>query len=131
MVPVYEGDEAQYEGKLQPGMAARVGLAVKTNEMRYMTHFNRSARCLAVAARVYARTTVARARRQVLLTNGAALIARMLKVALERRIPIWTEAPVEELDCTDVEAARRLRCDQHLRVTRDLACSDDFLLVTA
>jgi 3-oxosteroid 1-dehydrogenase len=100
-VPFDARQLGEWRQKLQPGMAARVGLAVKTNEMRYMTHFNRSARCLAVAARVWTRTTLARARHQVLLTNGAALIAQMLKVALERRIPIWTDAPVEDLIASD------------------------------
>src|SRR6185437_6630921 len=40
------------------------------------------------------------------------------------------ESPVQELDRADVEAARRLRRDQHLRIARDLACGDDLLLVS-
>lgn len=87
----------EWRGKLQPGLAAGIGLAVKTNEMRFMTQYNRSLRCFVTAARVFARTCLARARRQSLVTNGAALIARMLQAALARRIPIWTEAPVEDL----------------------------------
>ena len=38
---------------------------------------------------------------------------------------------MEVLDRADVEAARRLRGDQHLRVARDLARGDDLLLVAA
>ena len=41
------------------------------------------------------------------------------------------EPPVQELDRTDVEAARRLRGDQHARVARDLARDDELLLVAA
>jgi 3-oxosteroid 1-dehydrogenase len=91
----------EWSDKLQLGLAADIGLAVKTNELRFMSQYNRSFRCLATAARVFARTSVARARRQKLVTNGAALIARMLQAALTRRVPIWTEAPVEELIVSD------------------------------
>jgi hypothetical protein len=38
---------------------------------------------------------------------------------------------VDELDRADVEPARRLRGDQHLRVAVDLAGEDDLLLVAA
>jgi 3-oxosteroid 1-dehydrogenase len=40
-------------------------------------------------------------RRQDVLTNGASLIGQMLRIALDRKIPIWTEAPVEELVVED------------------------------
>src|SRR5258708_6956654 len=90
-----------WSDRLQQGLAGEIGLAVKTNEMRFMSQYNRSFRCFVTAARVFARTSVARVREQKLVTNGAALIARMLGAALDRRIPIWTEAPVEELIVSD------------------------------
>jgi 3-oxosteroid 1-dehydrogenase len=91
----------QWGDKLQQGLAGEIGLAVKTNEMRFMSQYNRSLRCFLTAARVFARTTQARVRGKKLVTNGAALIARMLGAALDRRIPIWTQAPVEELIVAD------------------------------
>ena len=38
---------------------------------------------------------------------------------------------MDELDRADVEAARGLRGDEHLRVAVDLACEHDLLLVAA
>src|SRR4051812_29039919 len=84
-------------GKLQPGLAKSLGLAVMTNEARSLSHYNRSARAFAVAARVGLRTFAARARRQDLLTNGAALIAQLLKSALDRGVTVWTDAPLDDL----------------------------------
>ena len=46
-------------------------------------------------------------------------------------VALLDEAAVDELDRADVEAARRLRRDQHLRVAVDLAREHDLLLVTA
>ncbi|HEX2383533.1 MAG TPA: FAD-binding protein, partial [Acidimicrobiales bacterium] len=83
--------------KLQPGLAQSLGLAVMTNEARSLSHYNRSLRSFAISGRVVLRTYAARARRQALLTNGASLIAQMLEIALELGIPIWTEAPLDDL----------------------------------
>jgi 3-oxosteroid 1-dehydrogenase len=83
--------------RLQPGLAQSVGLAVMTNESRSLSHYNRSVRCFAVAARVVLRTYSAKLRRQALLTNGAALIGQLLHAALDRGVPIWTEAPLDDL----------------------------------
>jgi 3-oxosteroid 1-dehydrogenase len=83
--------------QLQPGLAAGVGLAVKTNEVRTLAHWNRAPRAFLTAARVVSRTWLARARRRALLTNGAALIGQMLAIAGERGIPVWTECPVTDL----------------------------------
>jgi 3-oxosteroid 1-dehydrogenase len=83
--------------KLQPGLAQSVGLAVMTNESRSLSHYNRSVRSFAVAARVVLRTYAAKARRQVLLTNGASLIGQMLLALDQRGVPVWTEAPLDEL----------------------------------
>lgn len=87
--------------KLQPGLAKSVGLAVMTNEARLLRHYNRSVRALAVSARVFFRTVSARARRQDLLTNGASLIAQLLKIAVDRGIPVWTDSPLEDVIVED------------------------------
>ena len=87
--------------KLQPGLAKSLGLAVMTNEARSLSHYNRSIRAFAVSARVVLRTYAARLRRQALLTNGASLIGQMLQIAVARGIPIWTEAPLEDLIVED------------------------------
>ncbi len=87
----------EWLSKLQPGLAQSLGLAVMTNEARSLSHYNRSIGAFAVSARVVLRTYAARLRRQALLTNGASLIAQMLKIAIGRGIPVWTEAPLEDL----------------------------------
>ncbi len=87
--------------KLQPGLAKSLGLAVMTNEARSLSNYNRSIRALAVSARVVLRTYAARLRGQDLLTNGASLIAQMLEIAIAREVPIWTEAPLEDLIVED------------------------------
>ena len=81
--------------------AKSLGLAVMTNEARFLSHYNRSIGAFAVSARVVLRTYAARLRRQALLTNGASLIAQMLKIAIGRGIPVWTEAPLEDLIVED------------------------------
>ena len=83
--------------KLQPGLAQSLGLAVMTNEARALSHYNRSMSAFFTSARVVARTYLARLRRRALLTNGASLIAQLIRVALDRGVMIWTEAPLEEL----------------------------------
>ena len=79
--------------RLQPGLAAGVGLAVKTNEVRTLAHWNRSPGSFVTATRVILRTWFAKLRRQTLLTNGAALIGQMLELAVEAGVPVWTECP--------------------------------------
>ena len=83
--------------RMQPGLAKSVGMAVMTNESRALGHYNRSVGAFATAGRVVLRTFAARARRQELLTNGASLIAQLLKPTIERDVPVWTEAPLEDL----------------------------------
>lgn len=89
--------------RLQPGLAQSLGLAVKTNEARSLSNYNRSIGAFVTSARVALRTAAARARRQALLTNGSALIARLLAIALARGIPVWTGAPLEDLIVQDGE----------------------------
>jgi 3-oxosteroid 1-dehydrogenase len=91
--------------KLQPGLAKSLGLAVMTNEARSLSNYNRSAGAFAVSARVVVRTSMAKLRGQDLLTNGASLIGQMLKIALDRGIPVWPEAPLEELVVEDGRVA--------------------------
>jgi 3-oxosteroid 1-dehydrogenase len=91
----------EWHDKLQPGLAKSLGLSVMTNEARSLSNYNRSIRALTVSARVVLRTYVARLRGQALLTNGASLIAQMLRVAVDCGVPVWTEAPVDELIVDD------------------------------
>ena len=57
-------------------------------------------------------------RRQALLTNGASLIGQLLKVAVDRGIPVWTEAPLEDLIVEDgrVVGVRTVRDGQPVEV---------------
>jgi 3-oxosteroid 1-dehydrogenase len=87
--------------KLQPGLAKSLGLAVMTNEARALSNYNRSLRSFAISARVALRTAAAKVRRQALLTNGASLIGQLLAVAIDRGIPVWTEAPLDDLIVED------------------------------
>lgn len=105
-------------GKLQPGLAQSLGLSVMTNEARALSHYNRSVGALATSARVVLRTAAARVRRQALLTNGASLIAQLLQVALGRRVPIWTESPLDDLIVEDgrIVGVRALRGGQPVHV---------------
>jgi 3-oxosteroid 1-dehydrogenase len=95
----------EWNAKLQPGLAKSVGLAVLTNESRSLGHYNRSLRCFGIAARVTLRTFAAKVRRQDLLTNGASLIAQVLRAALARGVDVWTEAPFEDLVVEDGRVA--------------------------
>ena len=87
----------EWHRRLQPGLAQSLGLAVMTNEARSLGHYNRSVRAFAISARVVLRTYAARLRRQVLLTNGASLIAQLLQVALAQEVRLWTDARLEDL----------------------------------
>ncbi len=86
---------------LQPGLAAGVGLSVKTNEVRTLAHWNRSPGAFATATRVMLRTWSAKARRRALLTNGASLIGQMLAIASAEGVPVWTDCPATGLIVED------------------------------
>jgi 3-oxosteroid 1-dehydrogenase len=93
-----------WSDKVQPSMAKSYGgFVLKTNELRAVQYFNRSPWAFAVATRVFARTRVAKLRRQDLLTNGASLIGQMLKALIDLRgePPIWTEAAMQDLIVDD------------------------------
>jgi 3-oxosteroid 1-dehydrogenase len=108
--------------QVQPGLAKSLGLAVMTNEARALSHYNRCLRNFAVSGRVVIRTYGARLRRQALLTNGASLIGQMLEISLARQIPIWTNAPLDDLIVEDgrVVGVRTLRdgAAVHVRAER-------------
>lgn len=89
--------------RLWPSLSRSYGLAVKTNELRAVQYFNRSPRNLATAARVFARTQVARARRRELLTNGGSLIGQLLRALMELtgEPPVWLDTAMEDLVVED------------------------------
>jgi 3-oxosteroid 1-dehydrogenase len=102
----------EWSGKMQTGMAKHLGMAVMTNEARYLSHYNRSLKALGISARVATRTLWARVRRQDLLTNGASFIGQALKIALAAGVQVWTDSPLEELIVEDGRVAG-------IRVTHD------------
>ncbi|WP_375482742.1 FAD-binding protein [uncultured Mycobacterium sp.] len=105
-VPFDAAGLRQWRDKVQPPLARNYGFVVKTNELRSVQYFNRAPRAFAVASRVFVRTTAARVRRRTILTNGASLIAQMLKVLMDLcdgEPPVWTNAAMDDLV---VEAGR-------------------------
>ena len=85
-------------------MARNFGFVVLTNELRSVQYFNRAPRAFAVAMRVFARTMAARVRRRDMLTNGASLIAQMLKALIDLgdgEPPLWTNTAMEDLIVED------------------------------
>ena len=103
---------------LQPGLAQSLGLAVKTNEARSLSNYNRSVGAFAVSARVVLRTYVALARRRALLTNGASLIAQIMKATLALDVPAWTDAPLQDLIMEDgrVVGVRTVQADNAVHI---------------
>ncbi|MDX6740164.1 FAD-binding protein [Actinocorallia sp. A-T 12471] len=100
--PPYDGKRlGPWLAKVQPGMAAGLGLVVKTNELRDVQYFNRSIRSFFIAARVQARTTIAKVFGRKLLTNGTALIAQMVKAAVDRDVELWTGAAFADFVVAD------------------------------
>ena len=89
--------------KLQPGLAQSVGLAVMTNEARSLSHYNRSVGALRHRGpRRAPHRPRPRLGGQALLTNGASLIGAAAAASpLDRGIPIWTEAPLDDLVVED------------------------------
>ena len=100
-VPFDSAELGEWHDRLQPGFSKNFGLVFLTNELRNVQYFNRSPRSLAVAARVFIRSTLARLRRQELLTNGASLIGQMMKVLLAQNAAVWTNAAAEDLIVED------------------------------
>ncbi|MBO0732551.1 MAG: FAD-binding protein, partial [Acidimicrobiaceae bacterium] len=57
----------------------------------------RSPKAVRIASKVGLRTATGRLKGEVLLTNGAALMAQTLKVAVEQEVSVWTETPLVDL----------------------------------
>jgi 3-oxosteroid 1-dehydrogenase len=103
-IPFDAAELGSWSDKVQPSMAKNFGFVVLTNELRSVQYFNRAPRAFAVAMRVFARTMAARIRRREMLTNGASLIAQMLKSLIglaDGRPPLWTNTPMEHLIVED------------------------------
>jgi 3-oxosteroid 1-dehydrogenase len=106
-VPFDAAEIGPWAERLWPGLAKGFGFVMKTNELRSVQYFNRSPDAFAIASRVFARTRLAKLRRQELLTNGASLIGQLLKVlmVLNGEPPVWTESPVQDLVVEDGRVA--------------------------
>jgi 3-oxosteroid 1-dehydrogenase len=120
-VPFDAAQLGQWRDTVQPPLAKNYGFVVKTNELRSVQYFNRAPRAFAVASRVFLRTTAARVRRRTILTNGASLIAQMLKVLIDLSDgdpPVWTNAAMDDLVIEDgrVIGARVVRDGSALNV---------------
>jgi 3-oxosteroid 1-dehydrogenase len=103
-IPFDAAELGNWSDKVQPSMAKNFGFVVLTNELRSVQYFNRSPRAFAVAMRVFLRTWAARVRRREMLTNGASLIAQMLKALIDlgdNEPPLWTNAAMEDLIVED------------------------------
>ena len=82
------------QGKLRPAIAGP--LVMYTGEAPQLSAM-RTFRGLKISARVGLRTTAARLRGKKYLTNGAALIGRLLAALVDRGVPVWTESALEDL----------------------------------
>ncbi len=103
-IPFDAAELGDWSDKVQPSMAKNFGFVVLTNELRSVQYFNRAPRAFAVAMRVFLRTCAARIRRREVLTNGASLIAQMLKALIDLGDggpPVWTNATMEDLIVED------------------------------
>jgi 3-oxosteroid 1-dehydrogenase len=103
-IPFDAAELGNWSDKVQPSMAKNFGFVVLTNELRSVQYFNRAPRAFAVAVRVFARTMAARVRRREILTNGASLIAQMLKALIglgNGEPPLWTDAAMDDLIVDD------------------------------
>ena len=103
-IPFDAAELGNWSDKVQPSMAKNFGFVVLTNELRAVQYLNRAPRAFAVALRVFARSWAARIRRREMLTNGASLIAQMLKALIalgDGNPPLWTNAAMEELIVED------------------------------
>lgn len=110
-----------WSDKVQPPLAKNYGYVVLTNELRSVQYFNRAPRAFAVATRVFLRTAAARIRRRHILTNGASLIAQLLKALMDLsdgHPPLWTDAAMTDLVVEDgrVVGARVVRDGKPLSI---------------
>lgn len=95
---VIDGNElGPWLAKLRPGMAQAVGVVVMTREVGKLPLIKRRQKAMRIAGRVALRTVAGRLKRQTLLSNGAALIAQALKVAIGQEVSIWTDTGLVDL----------------------------------
>jgi 3-oxosteroid 1-dehydrogenase len=73
------------------------GVVVFTGESGRAQQMLRTIDGARVAFRIFRRTAGGRLRREARLTNGAALVASMLKIVVARSVPVWTGARLVEL----------------------------------
>ncbi|WP_405539163.1 FAD-dependent oxidoreductase [Streptomyces sp. NBC_00075] len=87
-----------WQDSIRPGVSG--GLTVYTGEAGPMM-LMRTRIGLAVLARVGLRTALGRIRGQRLVTNGAALTARLLQVLLRQGVDVWLESALKDLVVQD------------------------------
>ena len=103
-IPFDAAELGSWSDKVQPPLAKNYGYVVLTNELRSVQYFNRAPKAFAVATRVFIRTAAARIRRRQILTNGASLIAQMLKALIDLsdgQPPLWINAAMDDLIVED------------------------------
>lgn len=120
-IPFDAAKLGDWSRRVQPPMAKNFGFVVLTNELRSVQYFNRAPRAFAVATRVLLRSLSARMLRRQILTNGASLIAQMLKSMIDLsddEPPIWTGTAMDDLIVEDgrVVGARIVRDGAPLNV---------------
>jgi len=91
--------------KLMPGMTAALGVVVMTVESSKLQLIKRRPKAMRIAAAVALRTAVGRLKREGRLSNGAALIAQTLKVAIEKEVSVWTDTGLVDLIVEDGRVA--------------------------
>ena len=100
-VPYDARNLGPWRDKLQPGFLAKARVAIHTGELGAFSLPFRTVHNFSVATRVFTRTALATVRGQDLLSNGAALVANLLELAVKREIPIWTQAACGDLIVED------------------------------
>ncbi|MTD15188.1 FAD-binding protein [Nakamurella sp. YIM 132087] len=98
----FDGSElGEWLPLIQSGLAKGVGMNVMTNELRDLQYFNRSLKSLRIAARVQLRTWRAQLLRRPVLTNGTALVARLVQAAVASGVELWTGAAFDDFVVED------------------------------
>lgn len=87
----------EWHSRINPGMARRIGLAVKTNEVRNIPTVFRSLRSFSAATRVVLRTYFSKIKRQDLFTNGMSLVGQLTKIIVAKGVPIHLDTAVDQL----------------------------------
>ncbi|MBO0730590.1 MAG: FAD-dependent oxidoreductase, partial [Acidimicrobiaceae bacterium] len=96
-VPFDAHELGPWEPKLRPGASTGLGLIGLSTELTLMSYYNRSLRRSLIGAKVLGRTLAGKVQGKALVGNGAALVGRLLRLALERGAEVWTETPLREL----------------------------------